>query len=87
MLQLSADTIILVILLVAAVAFIIWTIGNGIPFTSRIAHWSATPSNLTIAGFVALVVFGFTASRARHPLLGSLAPGISDQPRKHESTT
>jgi tRNA A-37 threonylcarbamoyl transferase component Bud32 len=57
-------------LLAAAVAFTIWTIGNGIPFTTRLGHWSATPSNLTIAALVALVVFGFTASRAGQPLFG-----------------
>jgi hypothetical protein len=59
-------------LLAAAVAFTIWAIGVDVPFTLRIAHWSATASNLTIAALIALVGFGFFASRAGKPLLGSL---------------
>jgi eukaryotic-like serine/threonine-protein kinase len=57
-------------LLAAAVALTIWAICVDVPFTLRFAHWSATASNLTVAALIALVVFGFVASRAGQPLFG-----------------
>ena len=59
-------------LLAAAVAFTIWAICVDIPFTLRVAHWSATASNLTVAALITVVVFGFVASRAGKPLFGDL---------------
>jgi Protein kinase domain len=58
-------------LLAASVAFVVWTVGVAVPFTLNLAHWSAAGSNLAIAAFVALVVFGFVASRAGQPLFGT----------------
>jgi hypothetical protein len=45
---------------------------ESIPFTLQVSHWSATPSNWTIAGIIALALFGFYASRAGQPLFGRL---------------
>jgi len=57
-------------LLATSVAFVVWAIGAYVPLTLHVAHWSAAGSNLTIAGFIALVAFGFVASRAGQPLFG-----------------
>jgi hypothetical protein len=59
-------------LLSAAVARIVLGVCESIPFTLQVAHWSATPSNWTIAGIIALALFGFYASRAGQPLFGKL---------------
>jgi hypothetical protein len=59
-------------LLAASVAFVVWAVGLDVPFTTNVSHWSAAGSNLTIAAFTGLVVFGFVASRAGQPLLGKL---------------
>ena len=59
-------------LLAAAVARIVLGLCETIPFTLHVSHWSATPSNWTIAGIIALAVFGFYASRAGQPLFGNL---------------
>jgi len=59
-------------LLAAAVARIVLGLCETIPFTLHVSHWSATPSNWTIAAIIALAVFGFYASRAGQPLFGNL---------------
>ena len=41
------------------------------------SNLAATGSNLTIAALIALVVFGFVASRAGQPLLGKLDGGLN----------
>jgi serine/threonine-protein kinase len=59
-------------LLAAAVARIVLGLCQSIPFTLQVSHWSATPSNWTIAGIIALALFGFYASRAGQPLFGKI---------------
>jgi predicted Ser/Thr protein kinase len=59
-------------LLAAAVARIVLGLCQSIPLTLHVSHWSATPSNWTIAGIIALALFGFYASRAGQPLFGNL---------------
>ncbi|HXI29635.1 MAG TPA: hypothetical protein VNG89_14450, partial [Vicinamibacterales bacterium] len=61
-------------LLVAAVARIVLGVCQAIPFTVQVSHWSATPSNWTIAAIVLLALFGFYASRAGEPLFGTFTP-------------
>ena len=61
-------------LLVAATARIVVGICQTVPFTLQVSHWSATPSNWTIAAIVLLAAFGFYASRAGEPLFGRFAP-------------
>jgi hypothetical protein len=61
-------------LLVAAVARIVLGVCEAIPFTLHVAHWSATPSNWTVAAILALAVFGFYAARAGQPLFGKFTP-------------
>jgi len=61
-------------LLAASVARIVVGVCENIPFTLQASHWSATPSNWTIAAIAALAAFGFYASRAGRPLFGKLAP-------------
>jgi len=61
-------------LLVAAIARIVLGVCEAIPFTLHVGHWSATPSNWTIAAILALAVFGFYAARAGQPLFGKFAP-------------
>jgi eukaryotic-like serine/threonine-protein kinase len=58
-------------LLAATVMRIVLGLCATIPFTLHVSHWSATPSNWTIAGIIALALFGFYASRAGQPLLGN----------------
>jgi len=58
-------------LLAGAVARIVLGLCETIPFTLQVSHWSATPSNWTIAGIIALALFGFYASRAGQPLFGN----------------
>jgi serine/threonine-protein kinase len=59
-------------LLAAAVARIVLGLCETIPFTLHVSHWSATPSNWTLGGIIALALFGFYASRAGQPLFGKL---------------
>ncbi|HJZ76663.1 MAG TPA: serine/threonine-protein kinase [Vicinamibacterales bacterium] len=61
-------------LLAAAVARILAGLCEAIPFTLQVSHWSATPSNWTVAAIVLLAVFGFYASRAGEPLFGTFTP-------------
>jgi len=57
-------------LLSAAITRIVVNVCEAVPFTLHVSHWSATPSNWTIAGIIALALFGFYASRAGEPLFG-----------------
>ena len=59
-------------LLAAATARIVLGLCEAMPFTLQVSHWSATPSNWTIAAIVAPALFGFYASRAGQPLFGDL---------------
>jgi len=61
-------------LLAAAIARIVLGVCEAVPFTLQVSHWSATPSNWTLAAIVALALFGFYASRAGAPLFGRFAP-------------
>jgi hypothetical protein len=58
-------------LLAAAVARIVLGLCESIPFTLQVAHWSAAPSNWTIAGIIGLALYGFYASRTGQPLFGN----------------
>ena len=58
-------------LLSAAIARIALGLCQAVPFTLQVSHWSATPSNWTIAAIIALAMFGFYASRAGQPLFGN----------------
>jgi hypothetical protein len=57
-------------LLVSAVAAAVGNILEEIPMTVSLGHWTATTSNLAIAVVLAIVLFGFYASRAGQPLFG-----------------
>ena len=59
-------------LLAAAIARIVLGLCEAVPFTLQTSHWSATPSNWTIALIVALASFGFYASRAGQAPFGKL---------------
>jgi hypothetical protein len=50
-------------LLAAAIARIVFGLCQAVPYTLQVSHWSAAPSNWTIAGIIALALFGFYASR------------------------
>jgi hypothetical protein len=58
-------------LLSAAIARIVLGLCQTVPLTLQVSHWSATPSNWTIAAIIALAMFGFYASRAGQPLFGN----------------
>jgi hypothetical protein len=57
-------------LLAAAVALLVDGLCLNVPLTLNVGHWSALPSNWTLAALVALIGFGFHASRAGQPLFG-----------------
>ncbi len=59
-------------LLAALAAYFVWSVGETVPLTLDVRHWSAAASNQTIALLVALTLFGFYASRAGKPLFGRL---------------
>ena len=59
-------------LLVTAIASSVGSVLGDIPMTTSLSQWTATTSNLTIAIVLALVFFGFYASRAGQPLFGNL---------------
>ena len=61
-------------LLPYAVTLFVYVIVTRTPLTLEISRWSATASNWTLAGLVALTAFGFYASRAGQPLFGSAPP-------------
>ena len=61
-------------LLAAAIAAITFRLGTTVPLTLDLSHWSATPSNWTLAGVIALALFGYYASRGGRPLLGAVLP-------------
>ena len=61
-------------LLAAAIAAITFRLGTAVPLTLDLSHWSATPSNWTLAGVIALALFGYYASRGGRPLLGAVLP-------------
>ncbi len=57
-------------LLAALVAYFVYMVCPVVPLTLDVTHWSATPSNQTLAALVAMALFGFYASRAGQPLFG-----------------
>jgi hypothetical protein len=57
-------------LLASAIALFVASALTAVPLTLDVAHWSAAPSNWTLALLMALTLFGFYASRAGQPLLG-----------------
>ena len=59
------------------VALTVVKVGQAIPLTLDVSHWSATPSNLTLLGILTLSLFGFYASRAGQPMFGALEPRSS----------
>jgi len=61
-------------LLSALAALFVSSVGEVIPLTLHVRHWSATSSNQTMALFIALAVVAFYASRAGQPLFGTLEP-------------
>jgi hypothetical protein len=63
-------------LLALVVTWFAWGIITAVPMTLEFSHWRADASNWTLAVLVALTLFGFYASRAGQPLLGSI---LSDE--------
>jgi serine/threonine-protein kinase len=61
-------------LLSALVALFVFNLGETVPLSLNVSHWSAASSNQTIALVVALTLFAFYASRAGAPLFGNLEP-------------
>jgi hypothetical protein len=59
-------------LLALVVARIVWNFLYGVPLTFDFSHWSATPSNWTLALLAGLIMFAFYASRAGQPLFGKV---------------
>jgi len=59
-------------LLALVVSRFVWYVLNRVPMTDDFSHWSAVPSNWSLALIVALACFGFHASRAGQPLFGRL---------------
>ena len=59
-------------LLPLVVTLFVWNVLTDVPMTLEVSHWSAAASNWTLAGLVALALFGFYASRAGQPLFGSI---------------
>jgi serine/threonine-protein kinase len=57
-------------LLALAVSRFVWYILTRVPMTGDFSHWSAAPSNWSLALIVVLACFGFYASRAGQPLFG-----------------
>jgi len=61
-------------LLSALVALFVFSLGETVPLTLNVSHWSAASSNQTMALIAALAVFAFFASRAGAPLFGKFEP-------------
>jgi eukaryotic-like serine/threonine-protein kinase len=59
-------------LLPLAVTYFAWDVITAVPISLNTSHWAASASNWTLAGLLALTLFGFYASRAGQPLLGSV---------------
>ena len=59
-------------LLSLVVTWFAWGIVGAVPMTLEFSHWRADASNWTLALVIALTLFGFYASRAGQPLLGSI---------------
>jgi hypothetical protein len=59
-------------LLPCAVAYYVSSLMTGVPLSLDVWHWSAVPSNLTLALLTGLTMFGFYASRAGQPLFGAV---------------
>jgi hypothetical protein len=59
-------------LLASAIALYVASALTAVPLTLDVSHWSATASNWTLAGIMLLTLFGFYASRAGQPLVGSV---------------
>ena len=59
-------------LLSLVVTWFTWGIVGAVPMTLEFSHWRADASNWTLALVIALTLFGFYASRAGQPLLGSI---------------
>ncbi|HEY7289641.1 MAG TPA: serine/threonine-protein kinase [Vicinamibacterales bacterium] len=59
-------------LLAALVALFVSSVGEVVPFTLDVTHWSASGSNETIVLFMTLALLAFVAARAGQPLFGRL---------------
>jgi hypothetical protein len=59
-------------LLAALAALFVSSVGEVVPLTLDVTHWSAGGSSETIVLFAALAIFAFSASRAGQPLLGRI---------------
>jgi hypothetical protein len=59
-------------LLTLAVSRFVWYVLNKVPMTADMSHWSAMPSNWSVALILALTAFGYYASRAGQPLFGTV---------------
>jgi len=59
-------------LLPALIALFVSSVGQVVPLTLDVTHWSAAPSNHTLALVVVLALFGFYASRGGRALFGGL---------------
>ena len=59
-------------LLAALVSLFVFSLGQVVPLTLDVTHWSATSSNQTIALVVALALFAFYAARAGQPMFGTI---------------
>ena len=59
-------------LLTLAVARFVWWLLNRVPMTGDFSHWSASASNWSILLLLAIVIFGFYASRGGQPLFGTV---------------
>jgi hypothetical protein len=59
-------------LLTLVVARFVWHLLNRVPMTGDVSNWSAAASNWSLLLLVALVCYGFYASRAGQPLFGTV---------------
>ena len=60
-------------LLAALAALFVSSVGEVVPLTLDVTHWSAGGSSETITLFVASAIFAYYASRAGQPLFGKLS--------------
>jgi hypothetical protein len=59
-------------LLAALTALFVSSVGQTVPLTLNVTHWSAASSNQTLMFLVALTLWAFYASRAGAPVFGRL---------------
>jgi len=59
-------------LLAFAIAWFVRSLAGLVPMMPDWTHWSAAAGNWTLAVLITLTLFGFCASRAGHPLFGTI---------------